>query len=143
MVRNHAQHIPTHMCAGVLSIYHGIHRNPNSYTPADTPSLCIRSLCTVTPKWGVLKVFWTLRLGHIQLSVGSRGVAYGVHFGGILSLSITPTRARAYNDLHKDAVLLKTASNGVSYPQNGSILGSRDARIDGGICYTRISLYPW
>ena len=47
-------------------------------------------------------------------------------FGHYDPLNTIPIRARAYNDCVKDAVLLKTASNSVSGPQNGPILGSRD-----------------
>ena len=62
-------------------------------------------------------------MGSFQLSVGSRGIYTGskwVHFGGVLSLTITPIRARAYNDSAKDAVLLKTASKHVQAGVRGT-----------------------
>ena len=53
------------------------------------------------------------------------GVNFGVHFGCFDLFTLPLTRARAYNDCVKDAVLLKTASNRTGHhPQNGPILGS-------------------
>ena len=50
----------------------------------------------------------------------------GVPISHIMSKYTIPIRARAYNDCARDAVLLKTASNRVSGPQNGPILGPSD-----------------
>ena len=60
------------------------------------------------------------------------GSDLGVLFSHYLPEYHTPTRARAYNDLHKDAVLLKTASKHVQGvrdddPKMGPILGCTDS----------------
>ena len=59
--------------------------------------------------------------------VGSGVVIWGSILGYFDQITYPLMRARAYNDVHKDAVLLKTASNGApQIPQNGPILGSQN-----------------
>ena len=85
-------------------------------------------------KKGVLRLFDPLKMVHFRYLVGSRGThggRNGVHFSHDTPEHHTPTRARAYNDLHKDAVLLKTASKwlqGSRYhpPKMGPFWGSTD-----------------
>ena len=60
----------------------------------------------------------------IRVSVGIKGGEMG-SISAMIPLYTIPIRARAYNDCAKDAVLLKTASNGgIQGPKMGSHFGS-------------------
>ena len=65
----------------------------------------------------------------------SQGSEKGSNLGVFRAVYHIPTRARAYNDLSKDAVLLKTASNRplgypLDDPKMGPILGPTDWHVE-------------
>ena len=89
-------------------------------------------------------------MARFQLAGRSRGVRRGAKWGSDLGPfqliwpnHVYPIRARAYNDLSKQRVLLKTRSRGgIHGPQNGPILGPlKMARGDGVTCYPSVSVY--
>ena len=86
----------------------------------------------------------------IQRSCGIKGGSVGGPKRGLISAilcsnQLSPTRARAYNDLHKDAVLLKTASKWLqgypwATPKWVPILGPTDRHVHTVIQFIRA--YP-